>query len=245
MITIYFIIFVVYMKNNKYIISPEYPRIPHLNSDVSNMTHDDILLDHDIVFPLECWVQEKIDGANMGVSWTDGPILRNRNNILRKGYQDKETLSKIQFRPAWNWVHNHEKDIKKIDKLFGDKTSIYGEWMIAKHSIEYNKLPDLFIAYDIYSVEDREFLSPNLVEEFLSQTKISFIKPHKIIFNSIEEIIKYSEKDSNYKDGIREGIVLRCITDTIFSGDSFKVINKYFERREDFNTGGFIKNQLS
>lgn len=57
-------------------IAPDYPRIPHLSKSISNMTHDDIELDHNITFPFTAWVQEKVDGANMGISWTSGPVLR-------------------------------------------------------------------------------------------------------------------------------------------------------------------------
>lgn len=71
----------------KYNISPEYIRIPHFNKDISNMTFDDIELDTPVQFPLECYEEEKIDGASMGISWyKDGPILRNRNHILNKGF---------------------------------------------------------------------------------------------------------------------------------------------------------------
>ncbi len=79
-------------------ISPEYPRILHLDKSISNMTHDDIQLESDVEFPITCWVQEKVDGANCGMSWTSGPVLRNRNHILKKGYIEKETPAKLQLR---------------------------------------------------------------------------------------------------------------------------------------------------
>jgi atypical dual specificity phosphatase len=223
-------------------LSPDYPRIPHLSKDISNMTHDDIQLETNIQFPLTAWVQEKLDGANMGISWISGPVLRNRNHILKKGYIEKETPAKLQFRPAWNWLHAHDKEIRQISNECMSPITIYGEWCYAKHSIEYNKLPDLFMAYDIYSLEDREFLSPDVVERLLSKTTIKYIKPHKVIFNNINEIVQYSEMNSDYKDGIREGIVLKISNDR-FVTKSFKVVNKYFMRRENFNDVDIIKNK--
>lgn len=89
-------------------IAPDYQRISHFNRQISQMTHDDIELESPVEFPLECWIQEKVDGANMGVSWTSGPVLRNRNHILKKGYIEKDTPAKLQFRPAWNWLHQHD-----------------------------------------------------------------------------------------------------------------------------------------
>ncbi len=225
-------------------IAPDYPRIPHLDKSISNMTHDDIQLELPIQFPFTCWVQEKIDGANIGVSWTSGPLIRNRNNILKKGYIEKETPAKLQFRPAWNWIHEHGKEIRDISKEIMSPITIYGEWMIAKHSIEYNKLSDWFIAYDIYSAEDGRFFAPDIVDSILSKTSIKYIKPSKVTFDNIDEIVEYSERKSEYRDGVREGIVIK-VSDGRFVGQSFKVVNRHFVRREDFNTIDIIKNKLS
>ncbi len=215
-------------------IAPDYWRIPHFNKEISNMTHDDIELESPIDFPLECFVQEKVDGANMGISWQDGPILRNRNHILKKGYIEKNTPAKLQFRPAWNWLHKHEGEIKMISDLCYSPITIYGEWMFAKHSIYYDRLPDLFLAYDIWSVEDREFFSPDIVSELLDKTSISYIRSKKIILNSIKEVISLSEIESDYRDGTREGIVIKT-SNGRFVDKCFKVVNKQFERRQDFN----------
>lgn len=222
-------------------IAPDYWRIPHFNKDISNMTHDDIELESPIDFPLECYVQEKVDGANMGISWSDGPILRNRSHILKKGYIKRDTPSKLQFRPAWNWLHQHEDDIKLISELCYSPVTIYGEWLYAKHSIYYDKLPDLFLAYDIWSVEDREFLSPEIVSELLDKTNIKYIKSDKVTLNSINDVIKLSESSSQYRDGIVEGIVIKTSSGR-FIDKCFKVVNKHFERREDFNQN-LLKNK--
>jgi hypothetical protein len=215
-------------------IAPDYWRIPHFNKEISNMTHDDIELESPIDFPLECYVQEKVDGANMGISWFDGPILRNRSHILKKGYIKRDTPAKLQFRPAWNWLHQHEDDIKLISELCYSPVTIYGEWLYAKHSIYYDKLPDLFLAYDIWSVEDREFLSPEIVSELLDKTNIKYINSSKITINSINDVIKLSEVKSQYRDGMTEGIVIKTSNDR-FIDKCFKVVNKNFKRREDFN----------
>jgi len=222
-------------------IAPDYWRIPHFNKEISNMTHDDIELESPIDFPLECYVQEKVDGANMGISWSDGPILRNRSHILKKGYIKRDTPAKLQFRPAWNWLHQHEDDIKLISELCYSPVTIYGEWLYAKHSIYYDKLPDLFLAYDIWSVEDREFLSPEIVSELLDKTNIKYIKSNKITIKSINDVIKLSEFKSQYRDGMTEGIVIKT-SNGRFVDKCFKVVNKHFERREDFNEN-LLKNK--
>jgi hypothetical protein len=223
-------------------IAPDFHRIPHFNRQISQMTHDDIELESPVEFPLECFIQEKVDGANMGISWTSGPVLRNRNHILKKGYIEKDTPAKLQFRPAWNWLHKHNGDIQKVSKLLETPITIYGEWLYAKHSILYDKLPDLFLAYDIWSVEDCEFFSPEVVEDVLSQTSIVYIKPNKVKLNSISDVIRLSEMKSDFRNGLSEGIVVKT-SEGRFLKDTWKVVNKYFERREDFNQE-LIKNKL-
>lgn len=228
------------MKNNKNInfrkISPDYPRIPHLNNEVSKMTFDDIELGYKIKFPFNCYVQEKVDGSNMGISWIDGPIIRNRSNILKKGYIKKNTPAKRQFRPAWNWLHEHSKDIERISDECLSHITVYGEWMNFKHSIFYDKLPDIFLAYDIWSVEYSKFLDVDTFESLLDKTNIRYIKSNKVNFNSIEDVVSYSEGNSEYREGKKEGIVIR-------NNDSkFKVVNRFFERIDNFNIIEPIKN---
>lgn len=223
-------------------IAPDYQRIPHFNRQISQMTHDDIELESPVEFPLECWIQEKVDGANMGISWTSGPVLRNRNHILKKGYIEKDTPAKLQFRPAWNWLHQHNSDIQKVAKLLDTPVTIYGEWLYAKHSILYDKLPDLFLAYDIWSVEDGEFFSPEIVEEVLSKTQIKFIKPKKVTLTSVSDVIKFSEMKSDFRNGLSEGIVVKT-SEGRFLKDTWKVVNRHFERRDDFNSE-LIRNKL-
>jgi atypical dual specificity phosphatase len=231
------------MKNLKNI-APDYPRIEHIGN--SNMTHDDIRFTEKVNFPFTCFVQEKVDGANMGISWNimsgDAPILRNRNHILRKGFHAK-TPAKRQFLSAWNYVHEHKKDIKHITEIYGSELTIYGEWLYAQHSLHYDKLPDIFLAYDIYSAKDYNFLSPTLVEKLLFKTSIKYIKPELITFNSIEEIEKLGEAESAYRTGIREGIVLKTEKGD-YVDKIFKFVNSHFERREDFNEQ-LIKNKIN
>ena len=223
-------------------IAPDYPRIPHLDKNISKMTHDDILSDNAIVYPIEGYVQEKIDGANLGVSWyKNGPIVRNRSNILKKGYSKIHTPAKEQFKSTWNWVHENRKDIQLISEIVMSEITIYGEWMVAQHSIAYNKLPDWFIAYDIWVVADNKFLSPSKVDELLSKTSISYIKPYKVTLNNVSDVIRWAEMKSDYTNGIREGIVIKTVEGD-FVKDTYKVVNRHFDRREDFNDK-LIKNK--
>ena len=229
------------MTNN--ILSPEYRRIPHFNKEISKMTHDDIQLEIPIEFPFNAYISEKIDAANCAISWlNDGPVVRNRKHILNKGYSKIRTNAKKQFQPIWNYVHEHKKDLIKINQIWDAPLCVFGEWLNFKHSILYDKLPSLFIAYDIWSPEDNNFLSVNNFENLMNQTNINYVQNELVTINSIEQIIELSELPSKYYDGISEGIVMRIDSED-YNKTIFKVVNKYFERREDFNDE-LIKNKV-
>lgn len=232
------------MKNLKRI-SPDYPRIAHLDSRISKMTHDDIVIETDIKYPFTCYESEKLDGANLGISWVDGSaVVRNKNFILKKGYSKIRTPAKSQFKSTWNFVNEHKNDIIKISNILDSDITIYGEWLKLEHSVKYNSLPSPFMAYDIWVVEDDKFLSPKKVEELLKLTNIPFIKHNLVTFNSLDEIVKLSEKKSDYSDTYREGIVLKTVKGN-FIENYYKIVNKFFNRREDFNSmeikNAFIK----
>jgi hypothetical protein len=230
------------LKNVKSI-APDYPRIPHLPG-ISHIAIDDVVLGEMPNFPLVAWVQEKVDGANMRISWNmedDAPILGNREHILRKGYM-KDTPAKKQFVPAWNWLHEKSDAISLLIRAHG-QIVIYGDWMLAKHSIEYDQLPDWFIAYDVWSCDLGRFFSPKRCVEMLRDTGITFVDSTIETFYTPEEIIAFSERPSGCKNGAREGIVLKT-EEGEFVKDSFKVVNKMFVRSDNFNERSLIKNKL-
>lgn len=69
-----------------------------------------------------------------------------------------------------------------------------------------------------------------------------FIKPTKMTFDDISDVVRVSELPSEYRNGIREGIVIK-LSDGRKVTESFKIVNKFFERREDFNDE-LIKNKV-
>jgi len=228
------------MKNLKYI-APDYPRIPHLSAEISRLGFDDFV--EESSFPLEGFVQEKVDAANMGVSWDETAILRNRNHILNKGYTKIRTPAKQQFKSAWNWVHDHEEDIKNIEKAWGCKITVYGEWMWAQHSLIYDGIPDWFLAYDIWSVDDKKFIAPLQVEQLLSKTSIHYIPTKNMVFGSLLDVKSEAELGSDYRNGTREGIVIKTVKGD-FVDKFYKVVNDFFERRDDFNDVELVKNKI-
>jgi 1-acyl-sn-glycerol-3-phosphate acyltransferase len=97
-------------------------------------------------------VEEKLDGANAGVSFSAGGelLLQSRGHYLAGGGRER------QFSIFKRWAAAHESALLAC---LGDRYVMYGEWMGKKHSVFYNQLPHLFCEFDIVDRETRRFLS--------------------------------------------------------------------------------------
>jgi hypothetical protein len=97
-------------------------------------------------------VEEKLDGANCGVSFGPGAdlLLQSRGHYLVGGGRER------QFGILKRWAAVHENAL--LERL-GDRFVMYGEWMGKKHSIFYNHLPHFFCEFDIYDRSGKVFLS--------------------------------------------------------------------------------------
>jgi hypothetical protein len=97
-------------------------------------------------------VEEKLDGANAGVSFSSGAelLLQSRGHYLLGGARER------QFGLLKRWAAVHEAAL--LERL-GDRYVMYGEWMKKKHSVFYNRLPHLFCEFDIYDRSKQVFLS--------------------------------------------------------------------------------------
>ena len=108
------------------------------------------------------WVvlEEKIDGANSGVSFAPDAslLLQSRGHYLLDGAVSR------QFRPFLPWARAHEAAL--LERL-EDRYVMYGEWAYAKHSVYYDRLPHFFHEFDVYDRLSGEFLSTPRRRELL------------------------------------------------------------------------------
>lgn len=123
-----------------------FPHTPHLAWLGEGEPRDDKILDPSEATALlahELVVEEKVDGANLGLSTTDDGELCVQN---RGSYLTPEQ-SYPQFRTLWPWLAARAEGI--TDALWPD-LMLFGEWCTAVHSVEYTTLPDWFLGFDIY-----------------------------------------------------------------------------------------------
>lgn len=215
---------------------PSFPRTPHLPWK-PNATRDDLVaseLEARIVFePRSQWT-EKIDGASVGMGFLDDGIFRarNRDHILDKAYL-KETAAKKQFRSIWNWGYSNREKFGNLNRLFGYPVAVYGEWCYAVHTIRYNRLPSLLIAYDIYDPDIRGWVSP--VRARLMLASAGFTLPEEIANpHSYSQAEALCSVPSTFGDERREGLYVKIGDDTRVT-HRFKMVRPDFVRSQNFS----------
>ena len=116
----------------------------------------------------EVVVEEKVDGANLGLSVSGSGELRAQN---RGGYLSPDR-SPPQFRPLWSWLVAREHDL--VDALGPDRI-LFGEWCFAMHSVPYDRLPDWFLGFDVYDRAEGRFWSTERRDALLSELDLSVV----------------------------------------------------------------------
>lgn len=184
-------------------INIKFPSTPHFSISMIGDVRNDKLLEGSVqkeIFKNELIIEEKIDGANLGISFNSEAdiILQNRGSILRPPYLG-------QWKPLEKWL-----SLKK-DMLFdtlGDRYILFGEWCYAMHSIHYTSLPDYFLAFDVYDKQLNKFISFAQRNELIRAIDIFSVPFIEKGFYSLGDLPNFIKK-SLYSNSIAEGIYIR------------------------------------
>ena len=131
----------------------KYPRTPHIEGSRLQPGDEDLesvrlstLAGKTLV------VEEKLDGANAGISFSDsGELqLQSRGHFLTGGYRERH----FNLFKTWANVHRNE-----LWRCIGSRFVVYGEWLYAKHTVFYDALPHYFLEFDVLDKESGRFLS--------------------------------------------------------------------------------------
>lgn len=133
----------------------KYPRTKHVKG--SRFQHGDHDLEAVPFIELRgkhLVIEEKMDGANCGISFSEGGelLLQSRGHYLRGGPREKH------FALLKQWASAKQEELFCV---LGSRYVMYGEWLYAKHTMFYDELPHYFMEFDILDTEDgcNEFLS--------------------------------------------------------------------------------------
>jgi len=148
----------------------KYPRTHHIEGSRLQPGDEDLdAVPFERIANRNIVVEEKVDGANCGISFTsDGQLrLQSRGHYLTGGPREKHLALFKQ------WATTHQGAI--FERL-ADRYVMYGEWLYAKHTIFYNALPHYFMEFDVLDVETGEFLSTPQRKELLAELPIVSVR---------------------------------------------------------------------
>jgi len=153
----------------------KFPRTRHLfDAGGGGVGRDDLLMDPTDAarwYRSEICIEEKVDGANLGISYdeTTGRFLfKNRSHWVT-------AASASQFRALDSWLESKRADLWELFSAHKDIV-LFGEWLYAQHSIRYTRLPDLFLAFDIYDLKTKRFFTTAERDELLQRTNIKTVR---------------------------------------------------------------------
>ena len=132
----------------------KFPHTPHLAWLSSAPARQDKVLSPPEVrdfLSAEVLVEEKVDGANLGLSVDPAGNLRAQSRGSFLG-----TRAPPQFQPLWPWL---EARRERLVEALGQRLILFGEWCFAVHGVRYDALPDWFLAFDVYDREAGRFWS--------------------------------------------------------------------------------------
>lgn len=182
-----------------------FPHTPHLAWLGTGASRDDKVLSLAeakalLTFPVR--IEEKIDGANLGISLSeDGDFqLQNRGQYLRQLYRG-------QFARLDGWLQT------KAELLFdaiNPNLMIFGEWCAARHSLGYDLLPDWWMVFDVYDRAEGCFWSACRRDSWAADhglATVATLQIGKFTLQNLTDMV--CSIRSRYRKGILEGIVVR------------------------------------
>lgn len=182
-----------------------FPHTPHLAWLGEGQPRDDKVLsavEASALLKGSVVVEEKLDGANLGLSLGPDGIVRvqNRGQYLAKPFSG-------QFARLASWLPPLENTL--IETL-GENLILFGEWCAARHSLDYSRLPDWFLAFDVYDRAESRFWSTSRRDKLASQIAVSTApKIHAGPANMAELKKLVLTESSHFRSGALEGIVIR------------------------------------
>ena len=212
----------------------KYPRTPHLFG--SRGTDDDKHLSEAesrrFIADPSLIVEEKIDGTNVGIHFTEEGemVLQCRGHLITEGMHPQYDLFK-----QWTAVKRFH-----LEACLENRYLLFGEWVFARHSLHYRRLPHYFFEFDVYDKDAQVFLSLERRLALLQGAGIQTVPViHRGAMNrdQLEELISPSQFDSQFEDPVTkrvdhlmEGLYLRTEAAGIVTGRAKFVRSAFVEK---------------
>lgn len=184
-----------------------FPSTPHL----AWLAEDGMPRDDKVLSPAEAQallvgdvaVEEKLDGANLGLSVAPDGALRAQN---RGQYLDEPYAGQFARFPAW--LAQHETGLRAV---LGPELVLFGEWCAARHSLGYDALPDWFLLFDVYDRNNGRFWNTSRRNALAAEAglfTVPLVSSDHVTLASLKQLVMGTP--SRYRAGLPlEGVVVR------------------------------------
>lgn len=186
-----------------------FPHTPHLAWLGEGTPRDDKVLSPSEVTSMlasDVIVEEKLDGANVGLSLAPNSDLRAQN---RGQYLVEPHAGQFARLPEWLLLHGDKLRASLAQHSQAD-LMLFGEWCAARHSLDYDRLPDWFLLFDVYDrSQDRFWSTPrrNALAATLGLATVPRLLHGRCTLAQLKDVL--SRQHSHYRQGSLEGVVIR------------------------------------
>ena len=182
-----------------------FPHTPHFAWLGEGSPRDDkVLLLNEVAALLagDVVVEEKLDGANVGLSLDPDGNLRAQN---RGQYLAEPHAGQFARLPAW--LAQHGEGLRAV---LTPNLLLFGEWCAARHSLDYTALPDWFLLFDVYDRSAGRFWSSARRNALASSARLMIVPQvlqGKTTAVALRQLV--ANTPSFYRQGPLEGVVIR------------------------------------
>jgi len=182
-----------------------FPHTPHLAWLGPGAPRDDKVLaakEATALLAGEVVVEEKLDGANLGISLAEDGTLRlqNRGQYLHPPFAG-------QFQRLGGWIAAHELALRRE---LSPGLILFGEWCAARHSVAYDRLPDWLIVFDVYDRSEHKFFSTARRDALAQRLGLAVVRTVSRGRTTRADLTRrLCAEPSGYRSGPIEGFVIR------------------------------------
>jgi ATP-dependent RNA circularization protein (DNA/RNA ligase family) len=182
-----------------------FPHTPHLAWLGEGIPRDDKVLSRADVKSLLAGVvivEEKLDGANLGLSLDANGKLQAQN---RGQYLADPHAGQFTRLPAWLSQHGDA-----LHAVLTPSLVLFGEWCAARHSLDYAALPDWLLLFDVYDKSVGRFWSSSRRNKLANEVGLVTVPQvfhGKTSLSELKRLVVTTS--SNYRSGPLEGLVIR------------------------------------
>jgi ATP-dependent RNA circularization protein (DNA/RNA ligase family) len=181
----------------------KFPSTPHLATLAGvDIRGDKVLTESECNEFLQHYlvVEEKIDGANFGISFDSEGNIRVQNRGAYLHLPGSGQWKKIGY-----WLAPRTDTL--LERL-SDNFILFGEWCYAQHSVFYDHLPDWFLGFDVYDKRFGRFFSSERRDALLREmciAQVPVVARGHFAYPEIKNLLS----TSRLSDQPAEGIYLR------------------------------------